>query len=143
MGPFKAPRLNEYDAYFYQTHQSIVGDDVCHAVLSFLNDGADIAGINYTYIVLIPKDRNPKTITEYGPISFCNVINKVITKVLANILKLVLPSIIFPNQCAFVPKSLITDNIIAAYETLHTMHTNLHGKHGQMTLKLDMNKAYD
>lgn len=95
---------------------------MCHVVLSFLNSGDDIVDSNYTYIVLILEDRNPKTVTEYQPISLCNVIYKLITKVLANRLKLILPSIISPNQCAFVPSHLITYNIIAAYH-LHTMHT--------------------
>lgn len=37
----------------------------------------------------------------------------------------------------------IIDNILAAYETLHTMNTNLKGKKGFIALKLDTSKAYD
>lgn len=62
---------------------------------------------------------------------------------LANRLKGILPLIISPNQCAFVPGRLISDNILVAYETLHTMNSQLYGKKGYMALKLDMNKAND
>lgn len=62
---------------------------------------------------------------------------------LANRLKLILLSIISPNQCAFVHGWLITDYIMVAYETLHTMHTHIYGNQEYMALKLDMSKAYN
>jgi hypothetical protein len=63
--------------------------------------------------------------------------------VLANKVKAVLSKIISLHQSAFIPGQLITDNILAAYETLHTMHSNMWGKEGYMAIKLDMSKAYD
>ena len=99
--------------------------------------------LNFTYITLIPKTKNPICVNEFRPISLCNVIYKRVSKVLANRLKVVLPSIISMNQSAFIPGRLITDNIIAAYETLHTMHAHMHGKVRYMAVKLDMSKAYD
>lgn len=54
-----------------------------------------------------------------------------------------LPCIISPNQSAFLLGRLIYDNVMVAYEVLHTMKTRLKGKNGSMTLKLDMSKAYD
>jgi hypothetical protein len=64
-------------------------------------------------------------------------------KVLANRLKVFLPHIISPEQSAFIPGQLITNNILVAFETLHTMETQLKGREGYIALKLDMSKAYD
>jgi hypothetical protein len=58
-------------------------------------------------------------------------------------LKNVLAAIISPSQSAFIPGWLITDNVLVAFEALHTMDKKLKGRDGFMALKLDMSKAYD
>lgn len=99
--------------------------------------------INSTYITLIPKSKNPSKVSDYRPISLCNVFYKIIAKVLANRLKKVPPFITSPNQSAFIQGRLITDNILVAYEVLHTMSTRMKSREGFMALKLDMSRAYD
>ena len=64
-----------------------MGDDVVFAVLDFLNNGNMLPEINHTNIVLIPKVKDPENMSDFRPISLCNVIYKIISKVLANKLK--------------------------------------------------------
>jgi hypothetical protein len=143
MHPLKSPGPDGFSACFYQHSWSTVRKDVCQAVLDFLNHGNFEEAINVTNIALIPKKKNPTRVTEFRPISLCNVIYKLIAKVLANRLKWVLGEIISPNQSAFIPGRLITDNVLIAFEALHTMDSRLSGKEGYVALKLDMSKAYD
>ena len=143
MGPTKAPGPDGMNALFYQKFWHIVGDTFVSAALDFLNFGQMLPAMNHTYIVLIPKVKNPVKMSDFRPISLCNVMYKIIAKVLANRLKQILPHIIAPTQSAFVPGRLITDNVLVAYEALHTMHGHKIGKTGSLALKLDVSKAYD
>ena len=79
------------NALFYQKFWHIVGNDVTAAVLDFLNSRNMVPEINHTHIVLIPKVKSLEKMSDYRPISLCNVIYKIISKVLANRLKLILP----------------------------------------------------
>ena len=112
-------------------------------VLEFLNSSNMNLDINYTHIVLVPKVNSAEKMSDYRPISLCNVIYKIISKVMSNKLKQILPQLISPTQSAFVPSSLITDNVLVAYKTLHSMHRRKSGKKCSLALKLDISKAYD
>ena len=87
--------------------------------LYVLNQQGTIAPLNHTYIVLIPKSAKPRKVTEYRPISLCNVTYRLVAKAITNRLKQILNQIISPVQSAFVPNRLITENVIIGYECLH------------------------
>jgi hypothetical protein len=143
MHPSKAPGSDGMSSFFFQKYWHIVGDSVSTAVLSVLNSGKLLRKTNLTYISLIPKKKNPEKMSDYRPISLCNVLYKIISKVLANRLKTILPVIISDSQSAFVPGRMITDNVSVAFEVLHKVKAKQKGRKGEMAVKLDMSKAYD
>lgn len=143
MGPHKALWSGGFHAIFYQKFWHIVGPLVIKMCLDILNGGQSIALLNSTYVILIPKKKNPQTMADFRPISLCNVVYKLVTKIQANRLKLVLPHAISLSQSAFVLGTQIFDNVIVAFELLHSLQGKNNGTKGFMALKLDINKAYD
>ena len=112
-------------------------------VLNVLNMNMSMSSINRTNITLVPKINNPSKMTDFRPISLSNVVYKLVAKVLANRLKVVLPHIILENQSAFLSKRLITDNVLVAFELMHSLEHKKEGKENLMAVKLDISKAYD
>ncbi|CAJ2671909.1 unnamed protein product [Trifolium pratense] len=143
MHPLKAPGPDGLPALFYQKYWHIVGVEVQNLALSILNQNGDPRDINKTFLVLIPKGKNPTSPKDFRPISLCNVVMKIVTKTIANRLKLTLPDVIDIEQSAFVQGRLITDNALIAMECFHWLKKKRKGKKGVMALKLDMSKAYD
>jgi hypothetical protein len=120
----------------------VIGKEVCKIVLFCLNSNRSLETINDRNIVLIPRKNISSQVTDFRPISLCHMIYNLVAKVIANRLKRVLPHIISPNQSALVADRGIFDNVVAAYEILHTMNS-MKRKRSFMVLKLDMSKAYD
>lgn len=79
---------------------------------------------NSTYIALVPKKYNPLAVTNFRPISLCNVIYKLISKVITNRLKPIMNLIILSSQSAFIQEKIITDNNLIAHWLLHSMKNN-------------------
>ena len=141
MAPLKAPGLDGMPPLFFKTYWTDVGMDITQAILSSLNLRSILKSTNHTFITLIPKVQNLERVTEFRPISLCNVIYKIASKVIVNRLKPWLNFIISETQSAFIADRFITDNILIEFESLH--QNNCIGKTSFMFLKLDMSKVYD
>jgi hypothetical protein len=96
--------------------------------------------MNSTFITLIPKENEARTLDRFILIALCNVVSKIISKVIANSLKPLLPIIISKEQSGFVEGKKILDNIIEAHEIIHSLKSR---KKTGMIMQLDFSKACD
>lgn len=120
-----------------------MGEEVLNYCQAWIRTKTFPGELNYTNVVLIPKKDNASYLRDLRPIALCNVLYKILAKVLANRLKVVLPFIISENQSAFVAKRSITDNVLVSFELIHHMSRKKRGVGGEVALKLDISKAYD
>ncbi|XP_027077095.1 uncharacterized protein [Coffea arabica] len=130
-----------FSGKFFTFAWDIVAEDVYAAVISFFCGEVLPRSISSTSIVLIPKLQSPQDFTQFRPISLCNFINKVISKILSDRLSRLLPKIISPQQSGFVRGRHISDNFLLAQELISGIRQPNQG--GNVVLKLDMAKAYD
>jgi hypothetical protein len=98
--------------------------------------------LNNTVLTLILKVKNPQDLTNFRPIALCNVLYKICSKTIANRHQRLIDSVISEEQSMFIPRRLITDNVLIAYESIHYLKRKK-GKLGACAVKLDMTKAYD
>ncbi|KAL0444330.1 UNVERIFIED_CONTAM: hypothetical protein Slati_2155700 [Sesamum latifolium] len=110
----KAPGPDGFSACFFKRAWSVVGDQVCLAVMDFFRSGRLIRQLNHSIIALVPKSEHSPTVADYRPISCCNVIYKAITKIISDRLAHTLEQLIDRSQAAFVGGWSITDNIFLA-----------------------------
>ena len=143
MHPTSAPGQDSMPPLFNQFFWPLVGDCVTKSVLDFLNLGVAPPNFNETNIILIPKIKNPSLMTNFRPISFCNVMYKLASKTLANRMKSALSGTVSENQSAYTKGHFIMDNVLVAFETIHHISQKCNGKVSDMALKLDMSKTYD
>lgn len=97
--------------------------------------------VNHGVVALIPKVKHAPKARDFRPISCCNVFYKTITKIIANRLAEVVPSIVDQAQNAFLEERLMNDNILLAQQLIR--------KYGRSTctprsmLMVDITKAFD
>ena len=142
LGSTKAPGPDGFTALFYKKYWYLVKVEVLNCIWNFFNNNSLLRNLNHTFLALIPKSSGSHATNQFRPISLCNIVYKIISKILANRLKPLLTKFISPLQSAFVPNRNIQDNTILAQELLHTFKLK-RGKGGFMFLKLDMENAFD
>ncbi|CAN7118348.1 unnamed protein product [Brassica rapa subsp. narinosa] len=141
MAADKSPGPDGYNAEFFRATWAITGGDFVQAVQSFFDKGFLPKGINSTILALIPKKNDAIYMRDFRPISCCNVIYKVISKILANRLKRLLPPFISLNQSAFVEDRLLMENVLLASELVKNYHKD--SVSARCAVKIDISKAFD
>lgn len=142
MGGLKAPGPDGFQAVFYQTQWDIIGGDLSSFIKGAFESPETIAELNDTLISLIPKMEVVSCMKHFRPISLCNVSYKIVTKIIAQRLRTLMPQLIGPCQSSFVPNRQSGDNVIIAQEIFQSMRVRK-GKKGWMAIKIDLEKAYD
>jgi hypothetical protein len=127
---------------FYKKYWYIVKDEVFSGVWDFFRQNNLLKEQNHTFLAPVPKKLGASSIHQFCPISLCNVIYKIISKILANRFKGLLHHCISPFQSAFVPSRNIQDNIILVHELFNSINSK-RGRRGLMAIKIDMEKAFN
>ena len=125
---------------FFKACWNIVKQDIMNVVEDSRRDRTILKALNTAFISLIPKQELAQTPDRFRPISLCNVVYKIISKVVANRLKPLLPTLVSMEQSSYVEGRQILNNIIQAHEVVHSLTSN---RKAGIIMQLDIAKAYD
>eukprot|EP00253_Pinus_taeda_P015500 PITA_15500 len=140
MEPDKAPGPDGFPIRFYLSSWAIIKNDLLRMVRKSQTCAKIGGGINSAFLALIRKEKGAADFSRFKPISLCNSSYKLITKIIANRLKKILPAIIPENQGGFIKGRKILDNIVLVQEAVHSSY---HRKEKGMVIKLDLANAFD
>jgi hypothetical protein len=136
----KSPGPDGWTVEFFLEFFDILGHNILEAVEESIIKGKIIGALNATFITLIPKSDKPESFDGFRPISLCNLLYKVISKIIAVRIKVFFSKGITKEQFGFLENRQINEAIGIAQETLHSIKTK---KSKALILKLDLIKAYD
>ncbi|GJY79348.1 RNA-directed DNA polymerase, eukaryota, partial [Tanacetum coccineum] len=111
-----------------------------NAVREFFTTSKFPPGCNSSFIALIPKKQDAKFVKDFRPISLIGCFYKIIAKILANRLKMVISDLISEVQSAFVPNRQILDGPFILNEIISWCKSH---KSKAMIFKVDFEKAFD
>ena len=137
----KSPGPDGYPIEFFKTTWSVIRKNFIALVQSVFRYGFLPKGVNSTILALIPKKLDSLEMKDYRPIACCNVLYKVVSKLLANRLKQLLPRMIQENQSAFIQGRLLMENVLLASELVKDYHKDTVSP--RCVLKIDISKAFD
>lgn len=116
IGAYKAPAPDGFQVVFYHSQWKTIGVNFCNFLKELWNNPGRIEDINATFLALIPKTDVVTMMKQFRPIGLCNVVYKIITKIITSKIRGILPHLVGPAQCSFIPKRHSQDNIIIAQE---------------------------
>ena len=108
----KAPGSDGFTSNIFQHFWDLVKEEVLEIVEEYRNKRGFLKALNSTFLTLIPKEVGADSPDKFRPIALCNVIYKIISKVVENHLKPLLLSLISSEQSGFLEGRKILDGII-------------------------------
>ncbi|RVX07712.1 LINE-1 reverse transcriptase-like [Vitis vinifera] len=114
----KAPGPDGFTVAFWQACWDFVKEEVVELFKEFYDQKSFAKSLNSTFLVIIPKKGGAEDLGEFRPISLLGGLYKLMAKVLANRLKMVLDKVVSADQNAFVRGRQILDASLIANEEL-------------------------
>eukprot|EP00253_Pinus_taeda_P010693 PITA_10693 len=136
----KSPGSDGWTIELFQHFFNQIGIELTEVIEESRRKGEVYHLFNATFIALIPTTEIPESFEYFRPISLCNSIYKIIAKVIAVRIKLILSRCISNEQFGFLDGRQIHEAIGVAHETLHSV--KLMNRKG-VVIKIDLSKAYD
>jgi hypothetical protein len=136
----KIPGPDGWTIDFFVGIYDIIGKDILKVVEESCINGHIHAPLNATFISLIPKKDDPQTLEDFKPISLCNNIYKVVSKVISRRIKAILSKSVSQEKFNFLEGRQIHEAIGVAQEALHSIKSQ---KSKGAVIKIDLSKAYD
>lgn len=136
----KSPGPDGFNMGFFKACWDTVKGDIMRMMLEFHENGKLVRGLNASYIVLIPKKEGSCGIHQMRPISLIGGIYKILSKVLAARMKVVVGKIIGEVQTAFIKGRHILDGVVVLNEAIEEAKKT---KGRRFIFKVDFEKAYD
>lgn len=115
---------------FFQKQWHCVGSSITEFVKEVFRTWVVLEEMNKSTICLLPKIEQPEHISQFRPICLSNMIIKVISKIIANRLKVVIGELTSVWQISFILSRQASDNIVLAQESIHSLQ-KLKGKLGE------------
>jgi exonuclease III len=137
---FKCPGPDGVTFGFIKKFWDLLKDDVMRFLVEFHRNGRLAKGINSTFIALIPKVDSPQRLNDFRPISLVGSMYKILAKVLAIRLRVVIGSVISESQSAFIKGRQILDGILVANEVVDEARRQ---NKELLLFKVDFEKAFD
>lgn len=141
IGEDKSPGPDGYTSAFFKGTWSTVGSLVMESIREFFERDALLKQLNNATVALIPKGKNSPTVSDFRPISCCNVIYKAITKIIATRLAPILDGLLDMAQGAFVPGRSMAENIFLVQELIRRYGRKRISP--RAIIKIDLRKAFD
>ncbi|KAK2646287.1 hypothetical protein Ddye_021482 [Dipteronia dyeriana] len=130
-----------FSGRFYRRCWEVVGSDVIPTVQDFFRTEVILQGLNSSFIVLFPKQKDSILIDQFRLIVLNNLLFKISFKILANLLAQIAARIVSHHQYGFIWGCHNEDCNALASDCVNVLHKKCYGSN--LAMKIDIQKAFD